>query len=385
MWITLGPDAQLVEQGLPDLGPALSHSSEMQPLLSASTDILRDVAGEAFDTITITHDPEWELFPELGAAVKEAGGQEECMCVAQCADPALWALGLGSRWKNREQAARLAMSLALAASNDVLASGQSLPPEFLALCERASIMTGGLGGGEEAFEDVPMEEPEAAKPSTPPRARAGKRWQQPAGTPELSSPPAEVESKQAAGWKTNGRKAAQVKLQPAMVPPPAAANGNGSAKEGKLPRDTPMWISLPAFEMPDQLGGMSPIALVLSSEGKGRKGGLYAIADRAVGHLLGEDTQVEYVDDANWDIFPRIGQALKEIATAEECMTVAVCPERDLWAVGVGMKGKDRYTAAKAAFAASLALQIEEMGEEADLSEFPALVDFVEEARAARG
>jgi len=365
-WISLPANAQFVQQGFPELGPALSYNSALQGLLSSSQAILRDLAGESADAVVLIHDPSWAEFPEVGEALKQAGGDEECMCIAQSADPALWALGLGNKWKNREQAARLALSLALAASTDMLANIESVHPDFLALCEQSSIMTGNLADGGSAV-------PEVKRASTPPRARAAaRRYPMSVAEPlqELNAP------LQTAGWRANG---SAVPLKPM----PAAPAG-GLTPQGKLPRDVPLWIGLSAQDMPSALEGLAPTALVISTEGKGRKGGFYSSAVQALGSLAGEE-QVQYLDDANWEHFPQVGEALKEIGSAEECLTVAVCSARDVWAVGVCMKGKDRYMAAKAALAASLALQLESIGEDADLSEFPALADFVEEARAARG
>mmetsp|Transcript_70813 Transcript_70813/g.218964 ORF Transcript_70813/g.218964 Transcript_70813/m.218964 type:complete len:110 (-) Transcript_70813:14-343(-) len=88
-----------------------------------------------------------------------------------------------------------------------------------------------------------------------------------------------------------------------------------------------------------------------------------------------------FFDDARWENFPAVGAALKEVAEKEECFTIVVCRELCVWAVGVGMRGRCRRTAAKAALAATLALQADEDGDPQDLSSLPLFADFVEDAR----
>merc|ERR550525_1068555 len=152
---------------------------------------------------------------------------------------------------------------------------------------------------------------------------------------------------------------------------------NGMEDKTKLPRDTPFWIEL----QPDE----APEALVVSSDGKTRKA-LYSNADKAIELMIGEQekSEVEFHDDANWENFPMIGTRLTLKAPHEECMTVAVCQSRDVWAVGVSMQSKNRHQAAKLALATSLALKLVDMGEELDLSEIPSIEEFIEEARRTR-
>jgi len=371
-WITLPEDAPLViEQGLPELAPALMYSADLQALFSLSQSILYDLAGEAAEQVTIAHDPDWQAYPEVGAALKDAGGGEECLCVASIAarDSRLWAVGLGNKWKQREQAARLALCVALAANTDSLSSMAVQYPDFLAFCEQCNITT------EDLEQAAAPDDAEAGLPSVPPPwPRSGRR--RPASTAA------------AAGLPWAPRPFSAPGAGPHQPPSGGAPAQNGAAAYAaptgqRLPRDTPLWITIPATEMPAQLEGLSNFALAVSTDGKTKKG-LYSNAERALAHLLNDLSGLQYHDDANWDHFPQVGAALKELAPAEECLTVAVCPDRDIWAVGVSMKGKDRFAASKAALAASLALQAEEMGEEVDLSEFPSLAEFVEEARTSR-
>lgn len=351
-WITLEKGAPLVEQGLSDLAPALSYNTDLQELLSSAQSILYDLAGDAAGTVTLTHDTDWDVFPEVGAALKEKGREQECLCVAVCLGHSIWGVGTGSKWKQREQAARLALCVALAANVDSLCTVAKQYPKFIALCENSNIATGTL----DDIDDCPTVVEGA--PQTPPR-RGG----------------------------TTKRSHNAVHQDESHMPlaPKISRGQNGAMQHDRLPRDVPLWIHLPVAEAPDLLASLPPHALVVSTDGKTRRG-LYSNADRAVSSLLGGSAaEAEYHDDANWDHFPTVGKVLKEIATAEECMTVAVCYSRDVWGVGVSMQGKNRFAAAKVALAASLALKAEEIGEEWDLSEFPAIAEFVDEARRARG
>jgi len=360
-WICLGEDAPFLQQGLPDMAPAVWCGNDLQALLRSSQQILEEMAGGSAASVTLTHDANWDGFPEVGAAWKEAGGGEDPLCVALCSDYGLWAVGLGSKWKVREQAARLALCVALAASTDTLGNVATQYPDFVALCDRSNIAISGLESSQAG--PVPT-----VRPSTPPRNSA-KRPK----PPQLVPPPTGelAGSPNAARWQAAASRPASG----------GTTTPNGAAT---LPRDVPLWITLPAGESPEELEGLPTVALALSTEGKGRKT-LYSNADRAVAHLLEEmAAEVQYFDDFNWEQFPQVGAALKSVAAAEECLTLALCSSKEIWAVGVGMQGKNRFAAAKAALAATLILQAEDAGEELDLSEFPVLAEFVQEARNAK-
>jgi len=329
-WISLPPSAQFVVNGLPDLGPAVVHSPDLQTLLAAGASILEDI-GVSADSITLTHDAEWEQFPEVAEAVKVATQEERAICVAECSEASIWAVGTGGKWKQRELAARLALCVALAANMEDFSGLANSQPEFTALCESVGITTG--------VDDA------MAKPEFPPR------------------PP---------------RAAPQAKAAEAQADRAAPAS-NGAKKH----RDTPLYINLLEVEeeVPEALQAYLPEALVLCTDG-GRRA-LYNKADAAIAHVLGEK-DVEYHDDPNWDTFPAVGKAVEKATGAQECLCVAVSPLAGLWAVGVGNKGQNRQKAAKVALAAQIAIQMADVGEEVDCSEFPALAEFIEEARAAK-
>ena len=62
----------------------------------------------------------------MGRALKEAGAEENCYCVATCASANKWAVGIGGGWKAREAAVKVALSIAVVADT----------PEFDTLVEQ---------------------------------------------------------------------------------------------------------------------------------------------------------------------------------------------------------------------------------------------------------
>eukprot|EP00931_Biecheleriopsis_adriatica_P046769 TRINITY_DN26897_c0_g1_i1.p1 TRINITY_DN26897_c0_g1~~TRINITY_DN26897_c0_g1_i1.p1 ORF type:complete len:456 (+),score=54.29 TRINITY_DN26897_c0_g1_i1:18-1385(+) len=55
------------------------------------------------------HDSGWELFPEIGAALRRIASKEECTVAAFCKERGLWAFGVSMSAKNRMKTARVAL------------------------------------------------------------------------------------------------------------------------------------------------------------------------------------------------------------------------------------------------------------------------------------
>merc|ERR1712087_831497 len=153
-------------------------------------------------------------------------------------------------------------------------------------------------------------------------------------------------------------------IQPISAKPFVSAS---VADPNKLPREKPLWI-LVEEEVPEDIALYMPEALAVCTDGKNRQG-LFSAADRALQVLLENPSEVVYDDDCNVAKYTAVGKALKSIAPAEECICVAICPSRECWAVGIGMKGKARWAAAKAALATTLAIKAEDEGAAPDLNE----------------
>ncbi|CAE6914323.1 ASPH [Symbiodinium sp. KB8] len=92
---------------------ALELAVHVHHLSSLTYAVLGDVGSE----VVFTHDPDWEIMPEMAEAIKQAGGEENCYAVASVPSAGIWAVGLAGGWKVRELACKLALSVALVASS----------------------------------------------------------------------------------------------------------------------------------------------------------------------------------------------------------------------------------------------------------------------------
>lgn len=145
-WISIDEGSALVQQGLPLEGPAAVYEKGVD-VFGSSTHILSDIVGDVSTEVTITHDADWEQFPDIGEAIKTATGEEHCFAVATCPGNATWAIGVANGWKGRESAAKVALALALAAQNpEIMGTLAANYPEFGALC-RGQGFSVGAGGG----------------------------------------------------------------------------------------------------------------------------------------------------------------------------------------------------------------------------------------------
>jgi len=364
-------------------------------LLNGSQQILATLLDEEeASVIELKDDPDWKIYPEIGEAWKEAGGEEYSLCLAISPTRNTWAIGVASKGKVREPAARLALAVAHAVEADPGVFGEIVGqfPEFFELCRLAETVPAGFEFEEEAppeeqappAEQFPVEEeeefpPEPAFLPPPPKRRRAAR---------AASPDHEEDDESGSLMRTTARIA---RAATAAEERKAA----GAIQWGKepLPRDKPFMIQLPEdAEIPPALDGLLADAVVMTTDGTKRKG-LYSHADEAIRSLLPElgvaeadiKGAVKYEDDANWKVFPSIGEALKKMSPVEECLCVAICAEVGVWAVGVGMKGKSRYAAAKAALVGALGLAAAEASAEVDFSEdLPMIADYIEEVKAAR-
>lgn len=267
-------------------------------------------------------------------------------------------------WQEEDPAALEAADLAAAEAQEqeFLAEMARKEAEALAAAEaEAAALTSDFeqqepgmldGAAEQTFEDFSDSQP---APAAPPK----RKWTLPTKTPLAKAEKLTKTAEKKSYWQ----------------------------EEEAMPRDVPLWIRLPADEpIPSQLEGLPAEALVLATDGTGRRG-LYSHADSALSALLEDfSSEIEFVDDPDWELFPSVGSALKAIAPKEECTHLAICASRCLWAVGVASKGKNRAAASKVAIAASILLQLTEVSSEdlPDLSQLQSFADFVEESRAAQ-
>lgn len=146
-WVTIPAGSSIVQQGMQPEAPAAVYDKNISAF-SCSANILAEIVGDISTEVTITHDADWEHFPEVGAAVKEAAGIEDCFAIASAPSFGTWAIGVASGWKGRESAAKLSLSLALAAQNMPCMTSLSYSyPDFGLICRHQGFMSDGKGGG----------------------------------------------------------------------------------------------------------------------------------------------------------------------------------------------------------------------------------------------
>jgi len=115
---------------------AIAHCKN-SALQGAAHNLLCDLVGDISSEIQIHDDPGWCIFPEVVAAVKQAGAPEECFCVGVCSKYSTWVVALGGRWKQRESAAKLALCLAIAPLTPMFNDLIKQWSEFDELCAHA--------------------------------------------------------------------------------------------------------------------------------------------------------------------------------------------------------------------------------------------------------
>merc|ERR1712151_1128628 len=141
--------------------------------------ILQDFFPDSVnDKVHFDHDPECNLYPEVFAAWKAAGQEDNCPTIATCPSLGQWAVGFGGK-TNANRAAKLSLALTVAAVIDKqkLKLVVSHYPQFGQLCQIAGIE---VPGG------IPMPLP---TPGAPPTAE---QLALPPGQPAPPPPPPQI-------------------------------------------------------------------------------------------------------------------------------------------------------------------------------------------------
>lgn len=371
-------DGKLRAAGVPLEGPGLLHDKTMQDLLSCAHHLLEELADAEVD---LQNEAESPLVAAVVDTLRGTEYESHMVSVAVCESRGCWAAGIGGPALKRQQTAKLALCAALAPGSEHFAAVAEHTPAFAELCEELGCQPEGS----------------PARRGPPP-----KRQRQ---APHAAQVAEEQEGAHGAWAWARGRVAEE---QEEAEPEPAYEDvidlveevdplpGTAAGLPGDF-RDTPIWLTLETEEgLPECLllamgEGTVPLeVLAVSTDGCGRRE-LYSQVDKLLAHLLSkvgmEGAKVDYKDDACWELFPGVGEAVRGVTGSEECLVAATCADLNLWAVGVGMKGKCRWMAAKVALAATLAIQAPELVQielpDLELEEFPAFADFVEEARMA--
>jgi len=339
LWIRL-------EEPLPDLLTGLiSEALVLQmpqdcSLMGIAQNLLRDVLGDVASEVQLLHDAQHEELAQATEIVNNAIGDATWSCIAVSPSHARWAVGVAGKRKRREAAAKLALCATLAPEADNYSELAGQWPEFAELCEQVA-------------------------------ANAGK--------PPQQTMKVKAEIKAEIVQESRRRPSYTVRNEELRVSPDILA----------MPAHLPMWTRIPDDEeMPSPISMCLREVLVVRCEGNGRRN-LYSEVDAVLDHLGvkidGDDDEVEFHDDADWDKYPEVGKALKLLGEKEECMTIAVSPSRGVWAVGVGMKSKNRFAAAKVAIAASMVMQTDPDGSNFfdDMEGMQATAKFVQQAYKA--
>jgi len=350
VWANLPGEAQLVLDGLPAEGPCVYHEKPSADLYSTGAAILRDVLGEEAQAIEFIHDPDWEMFPEMAEAIKQAGGEENCYAVATVPSRGVWGVGVAGGWKPRENACKLALCLAIAASGDDRASIFRKFPDFAAYFK--SCGPGAAAG--------------------PPAAKQQRSSPQAAAQPKMPSGGAK-------GWADGKAGKGGFNSKGSFNGKGGKGHG-GKRSSGALPRDSPLWVQLPADQLPPTLLQELPndaVAMATDAEcGAGVE--LYDMVDAVLAQLLpNPEADIIYADDDSGQEFPEVATALKPYGEQQEPLMLAICSTFGAWGIGVGKNPQTREAGAKLALAAMLTLRAAEAGEVPDLESFPAFSDFV--------
>jgi len=340
VWASLDFNAGLVQEGLPAEGLCVYHDKQHAELFRNGQFVLQEVLGDTGSEVVFTHDPDWDVMPEIAEAIKQAGGEDNCYAVATVPSAGIWAVGLAGGWKVRELACKLALSVALVASSGDYDRFASYP-DFVAFAQSAGT-PGAAAPVEPAFKK-PKVEPPAPRKVLPQTGKGG-----------------------GGGYKGGGGKA-QVKKGG-----PIAANRSLKA----LPRDTPIWVQLPQDQLaPEILQELGSDAVAVASDKPSST--LYDCIDAVLTDLTTSPEDITCFDDPSMDQFPEVLIALKVHASLEEPMQIAVCSSLGVWGIGVGPTPEARAATSKLAVAAMIALKAAETGDVPDLSAYPEFSDFV--------
>lgn len=109
-----GTDARIIKEGFPDECYAIEYYTN--DIYSDAHHILQELCGDNLvkEVVTLEHDYEGTLYPEVARAWEAAGNYSNSVTVAKCASIPHWAVGLGGK-KNGERAAKLGMAVTIAA------------------------------------------------------------------------------------------------------------------------------------------------------------------------------------------------------------------------------------------------------------------------------
>lgn len=324
-WLSLTGPSSITASGMPATAPACVYVKG-DPTFQNAHQLLGDLVGNIQTMVTFHHDPEWEKFPEVGQAIKYAGGAEECFCVATVESMHKWAVGIGTGWKTRESAAKVALAVAL--------SAQPAAP-----VAPARLQFGGAGGMQFGGTQAKASISQCIAGEF--QAQRGGGWDTPSW--------GESARKKPRMWDDNDK----ADIGCWYYKNGMCSNGDSCKFSHNVEPNRPAvaWISLAEGS---QLGSHgfgfprdAPV-VTYSSELKALE-----FSDVILNEIVGSVT-TEIQIHHNMDDFPQVTLAVSSTA-AKADICIAVCKSASRWAVGVNSQKNCRERAAKLALSVALA------------------------------
>jgi len=143
-WLTLAQNAGITQAGFPPEALCIVHGGKSDGGAFANSHSILCELMEDAGAVECIDDPDWNVTPEVGEALKAAQCVEMPFTVAKSRLFSAWGVGVGSRWQYRETAAKLSLSLSICGSTGKLEQLSEKYPEFHALCDKAGLVEAGL-------------------------------------------------------------------------------------------------------------------------------------------------------------------------------------------------------------------------------------------------
>merc|ERR1712137_963095 len=144
-WLVIPKNSKILAEHLLDLlpiAPATSYvdnSCLFEQADSMLTDLVKRFGFDVRIDVVIDHGSDQERFPEVTEALEKAGYKDASFALAKCPRKRKWAVGVGAEWMERESAAKLALTVALAAGSDNIDHLNITYPEFKRLVSKTGI------------------------------------------------------------------------------------------------------------------------------------------------------------------------------------------------------------------------------------------------------
>lgn len=113
-WLRMEAPPAILVDGMPSETLLVVEGTARRQLYSTVDKFLSGFVADVATDIECVDDPDWTQFPEIAAALEGYAVQDDCLQVAICAQCAMWAAGVGRKWKGRNQAAKVALATLLA-------------------------------------------------------------------------------------------------------------------------------------------------------------------------------------------------------------------------------------------------------------------------------